>query len=344
MTTLPVPAHFDVPQSKKLDMCSTVWHVPYNTRAGEAEQFARRHNIKPSASDRKKITFMLIDNQNTFCLPQGELFVGGRSGNGAVEDSVRITDFIYKNLGSLTRIAPTLDTHTMMQIFHPVFWVNDAGEHPIGGQTLISADDLKTGKWKVNVAVASNLGLNYNSLQSHAVHYVNTLESNGKLALMVWPYHAMLGGIGHALVSAVEEAIFFHGVARNSQANFQIKGGNPLTENYSILEPEVKTQVNGQPLGQKNTRFIQELTNSDMLIIAGQAKSHCVNWSIRNYLDEIVAVDPAMTERVVLLEDCTSAVVVPGVIDFTDDADKAFAEFAQSGMKIRKSTDPIDTY
>ena len=33
----------------------------------------------------------------------------------------------------------------------------------------------------------------------------------------------MLGGIGHALVSAVEEAIFFHNIARHSQTEFKIK-------------------------------------------------------------------------------------------------------------------------
>ena len=36
-------------------------------------------------------------------------------------------------------------------------------------------------------------------------------RQSGKYELTVWPFHALLGGIGHALVSAVEEAIFFHG-------------------------------------------------------------------------------------------------------------------------------------
>jgi nicotinamidase-related amidase len=37
----------------------------------------------------------------------------------------------------------------------------------------------------------------------------------------------MLGSIGHALVSSVEEAVFFHCIARNSQTQFEIKGNNP---------------------------------------------------------------------------------------------------------------------
>ncbi len=49
----------------------------------------------------------------------------------------------------------------------------------------------------------------------------------------------MLGGIGHALVSAVEEAIFFHTMARRIQPTWHVKGSHPLTEHYSVLGPEV---------------------------------------------------------------------------------------------------------
>ena len=58
----------------------------------------------------------------------------------------------------------------------------------------------------------------------------------------------MLGGIGHALVSAVEEAIFFHGIARSSRPDFQVKGDNPLTEHYSIIGPEVTDGPHGEPI------------------------------------------------------------------------------------------------
>jgi hypothetical protein len=32
-------------------------------------------------------------------------------------------------------------------------------------------------------------------------HYVDELEQRGKYSLTIWPFHAMLGGLGHALVS-----------------------------------------------------------------------------------------------------------------------------------------------
>ena len=57
-----------------------------------------------------------------------------------------------------------------------------------------------------------------------------------------------------------------------------------------------------------------------------------------------MAHDPKLCKKVYLVEDCTSPVVVPGVIDFTDQANAAFARFQQAGMHVVKSTDPIDTW
>jgi nicotinamidase-related amidase len=55
----------------------------------------------------------------------------------------------------------------------------------------------------------------------------------------------MLGSIGHALTPAFEEAIFFHGIARRSQPDFQVRGDSVLTENYSAIGPEVETDALG---------------------------------------------------------------------------------------------------
>ncbi len=151
-------------------------------------------------------------------------------------------------------------------------------------------------------------------------------------------------GIGHSLVSAIEEALFFHNIARHSQTNFEIKGGNPLTENYSVLRPEVLDDASGRPIAQKNSRFIQKLLEFDAVIIAGQAKSHCVAWTIDDLLTEIQAQDPKLAKKVYLLEDCTSPVVIPGVVDFTDQANAAFQRFADAGMHLVKSTEPIESW
>jgi nicotinamidase-related amidase len=336
---LPIPDFFERTKVEK------VWQVNYQQKSIEAKDWAKLHSLQPAAKDKTKICLMAIDVQNTFCIPDFELFVGGENGRGAVEDNIRLCEFIYRNLGTITEIAPTMDTHTAMQIFHPIFWINDAGEHPAPAATMISLDDVQKGVWKVNPAIAYSLAQgNYLGLQQHALHYVKKLTDEGKYPLTIWPYHAMLGGIGHALVSSVEEALFFHNIARHSQTNFEIKGGNPLTENYSVLRPEVLDDAQGRPIAQKNTRFLQKLLNFDAVIIAGQAKSHCVAWTIDDLLTEIVSQDVNLAKKVYLLEDCTSPVVVPGIVDFTAQADAAFKRFADAGMHLVKSTEPMDSW
>jgi nicotinamidase-related amidase len=154
----------------------------------------------------------------------------------------------------------------------------------------------------------------------------------------------MLGGTGHALVSAVEEAVFFHGMARRSQPRFEVKGDNPLTEHYSVLHPEVMTGPDGETIADRNAPLIRTLLDFDRVIIAGQAKSHCVAWTVHDLLSEVRAEDPALVEKVFLLDDCTSPVVVPGVADFSEQADEAFRRFADAGMHVVRSIEPIETW
>lgn len=334
---LPIPAHFDPNQ------VGNVWKVSYQERAEEAENWAKKNAVPPSAADKLRICLVAVDVQNTFCIPGFELFVGGRSGTGAVDDNRRLCEFIYRNLDLISQIAPTMDTHQAMQIFHAIFLVNDKGEHP-PPFTLISEEEIKKGVWKLNPVLCRSLQIDEEYGQRHLLHYTKTLNEGGKYDLTIWPYHAMLGGIGHALVSSFEEATFFHSLARQSQPNFQIKGGNPLTEHYSVLGPEVTEGPDGKPIAEKNTTFIQQLLQFDAVLIAGQAKSHCVAWTIDDLLEDIRTQDMTLAGKVYLLEDCTSPVVIPGVIDYTDQANEAFQRFADAGMHIVRSTDPMDRW
>ncbi len=332
---LPVPPHFSA------DRVADIWRVSYGQRAQDAAEWARQHDLRPVESGESKVALLLVDCQNTFCVPGFELFVGGRSGMGAVEDNIRLCQFIYRNLATISQIVVTMDTHRAIQIFHPVFWIGKSGEHPIGGHTIITLEDLQRGVWRVNPAVASTLAnADYEYLSRHAHHYVTTLTAGGKYPLLVWPYHAMLGGIGHALVSAVEEAVFFHSIARSAQTRFEIKGDHDLTEHYSVLGAEVMTGPDGDAIAGKNTVLIDSLLDFDAVIIAGQAQSHCVAWTVHDLLAEIESRDPKLSEKIYLLEDCTSPVVIRGVVDFTDQANDAFHHFAAAGMRLVKSSDP----
>ncbi|HYA26512.1 MAG TPA: hypothetical protein VEE82_00805, partial [Thermodesulfovibrionales bacterium] len=224
-----------------------------------------------------------------------------------------------------------------------IFMVNARGEHP-APFTLVSAEDVEKGLWRFNADLSHALGISAEYGQKYLLHYTRKLKEGGKYDLTVWPYHAMLGGIGHALVSSIEEAVFFHTIARQSQPDFQVKGRNPLTENYSVLRPEVVGDPEGKSIDRKNERFIKKLLQFDAVVIAGQAKSHCVAWTIDDLLRDILDIDRSLVKKVYLLEDCTSPVVVPGLMDYTDFADAAFRRFAEAGMHVVRSTDPIMTW
>jgi nicotinamidase-related amidase len=336
MSEFPLPPHFDP------STVGEVWRVPYEERARDASAWADKHALDPAAEDAFRICLLAVDVQNTFCIPDFELFVAGRSGTGAVDDSRRLCEFVYRNLGEITQIFPSLDTHRAMQVFHAIWLVDENGNHP-GPYTLVSAEDVASGRWRANPAVAEALGIGRDYAARHLVHYTRRLADGGKYDLMIWPYHAMLGGIGHALVPAFEEAVFFHGVARLSNPEFQVKGDNPLTEHYSMVGPEVTEGPDGDRLGGKNTQLIEKLLGFDAVVVAGQAKSHCLAWTIDDLLEE-EGLGSRLAERTYLLEDCTSPVVVPGVVDYTDEAEAAFERYAAAGLHVVRSTEPLSSW
>ena len=262
---LPLPPHWNP------DRVGEVWRVDYAARFEDAERWRAEQSVRPAADDRFRIALVVVDVQNTFCTPGFELFVAGRSGTGALDDSRRLCEFVYRNLGSLTQIVPTLDTHQALQIFHRALLVDAEGRHP-EPFTLVTAEDVEAGRWRINPPAADGLGLDPDYAEEHLRYYTRTLEEGGKYNLTIWPFHAMLGGIGYALVSALEEALFFHSIARSAPLDFQPKGDNPLTEHYSMLGPEVEYDLEGEPLGKRNHPLIERLLQYDAVVIAGRGQ------------------------------------------------------------------------
>jgi nicotinamidase-related amidase len=330
---LPLPPHVG------LERIEDVWKVDYELRFRDARMWATEHEIGPAARDETRVCLLVVDAQNTFCTPGFELFVGGRSGTGAVDDSRRLVAFLYENLAAITETVVTLDTHQAFQLFHAPLLVDADGRHP-DPYTLVTADDVASGRWRVDPEAAEILGFDPERAEEHLRVYVGALAAGGKYDLTIWPFHAMLGGIGHALVSAIEEALFFHAIARRAQTRFEIKGRNALTEHYSVLGPEVLAGANDEPLGQRNSALVRHLRGFDAVLVAGQARSHCVAWTIADLLADA----PELAPRIYLLEDCSSPVVVPDVVDYTDEAERAFASFAEAGAHVVRSTEPFASW
>jgi nicotinamidase-related amidase len=122
-----------------------------------------------------------------------------------------------------------------------------------------------------------------------------------------------------------------------------------LTKNYSIIAPEVLTTPDGRAIAEVNVNFLEALSQSDVVIIAGQAKSHCVAWSIEHLLRVIQAKDPKLADKVYLLGDCSSPVVVKDsqgnvIYDYAPEAEAAYRRFADAGMHLVNSTDNISDW
>lgn len=341
---LPIPDFFDPKRAAEWSYRPDAAQL-----ATAAADWRAQHRIKPSAAAELRVHLLLIDVQKDFCFPEGTLYVAGRSGRGAIDDSRRIAELVYRNLDVVTDITTTLDTHLAYQIFFPSFWLDRDGCQ-LSAFRIITSDQLAGGDVRPNPAMAKWLcGGNYTWLCKQVLHYCQELERAGKYQLYLWPPHCLLGSDGHALAGVVHEARLFHAFARTAQSSVEVKGGNPLTENYSVLRPEVLSRFDGAALAQRNTQFVQTLLAADAVVIAGQAASHCVKSTIDDLLGEIAAQDPKLASKVYLVTDCMSAVTVPDgkggfAADFTAQADGALHKFADAGMHLVKSTDPIDSW
>jgi len=320
--TLPLPDIYERDRVKEI----------YLERAAQvtsaARSYAAQHRVTPAAQDRYRIALFGIDCQVGFCSPGASLFVPG-----AVEDMQRATEFLYRHLDKITGLFFSLDTHRVFQIFHPAWWTDERGGHP-APFTVIRHDDVRAGRWK---PVAH---------PKECLEYVRKLEAAGKYVLTIWPYHTLLGGLSHALVPAMMEASMFHAVARLNQTHFETKGTHAMTENYSVLSPEVR-ELGGQPVGGFNAPFFKMLMEYDRIYVFGEAKSHCVLSTIADLSAEIRATDRSLMDKVYILEDAMSPVPPPPLsplppeLDFPAIAEKAIAEFRAAGMHVVKTTDPV---
>ncbi len=342
--SLPLPPFFDPANAARF-----LFRPDPQALLSVAQEWKRAHALKPAPRAARNVHLLLIDVQKDFCFPEGSLFVGGRSGRGAIDDTRRIAEFIHRNLATLTNITATLDSHFAQQIFFPSFWI-DAHGTPLTPHREITVAQIGAGEVRPDPAMASWLcGGDVAWLERQVRDYCAQLERAGRYTLYLWPPHCLLGSDGHALAGLVQEARLFHSYARSAQSFTELKGENPLTENYSVLRPEVLTRHDGQPLGVRNSALMNTLLASDALLIAGQASSHCVMSSIDDLLEEIRARDPRLAKKLYVLTDCMSAVAVPDgkggfLADFTPQAEAALQRYADAGMQLVKSSAPLESW
>jgi len=291
-------------------------YVP-DTAAAIGEGLAA--GLTEAAADDRRLVLLLVDAQVDFIHQDGALSIPG-----AVEDARRTAEWIYRNVSQITAIAASLDSHVPAQIFFPIWWVNEIGEHP-DPFTPITSQQVNEGVWRPVY------------LPKWSATYVERLQEQAKKELMIWPYHTMIGTLGRSLTPALYEAVVYHAAARQAKPRFVTKGNLPQTEFYSLLEPEVKLPDDSR--GQLNQEFLHELLGHDLIYLAGQAKSHCVLETVTSFM-RYLGDDPEAIGKLRLLEDCTSSVQHPE-IDFEAIANQTYAGFREYGLRLVRSTDPI---
>lgn len=293
-----------------------------------ARLYARAHGVRPAREDRERVCAFGIDVQVGFCTPGASLFVPG-----AVEDTQRALRWLYTHLDRVTTLVLSMDTHRAFQIFHPAWWQGPDGRPP-PPLTPVTAADVRAGRWTPTREPEATLD------------YLERLERGGRYVHTVWPYHVLLGGLSHALVPAVMEASLFHAIARDVPTHLELKGEHALTENYSVLSPEV-LEVRGQPVGTFNTGLFEKLMSHDRVYVFGQAKSHCVLSTLNDLRQRIEQTDPGLMSRVYVLEDAMSPVPAPPLeplppgLDFPRLAEEGLRKLEAAGMRRVRTTDPL---
>lgn len=266
-----------------------------------------------------KNTLIIIDPQNDFIdEPEKQPALGV---NGAYKDTLRLCDFINNNLMSLEQIYVTLDTHALLDIAHPTWWINKEGNSP-QPFTVISPKDVQEGVW-----MAKN-----ESEQSYSQYYVNTLEKQGNFPLLIWPPHCIKGTYGHQVQSNLMEVLNEWEKITNKKIVYIYKGENPKTEHFSALKAEVV--LDDFEDTKLNEKLINELNQYDYIYSSGQASSHCVKTTMIDLIDNFSKEDKS---KIVILTDTMSPVT-----GFKEEERKFFNYMENNGAKLLDSSFKIN--
>jgi nicotinamidase/pyrazinamidase len=256
---------------------------------------------------KSKTHLLIIDAQNDFCdLPadwcpaspiaanplSGERLLPALPVAGAHADMLRLATLMRIGAAQISAITVTLDSHHRFDIAHPTFWNTGAGSKLVPF-TSITAAQVRLGEF-----VPKNV-----ALRERALAYLDGLERRGRYTLMVWPVHCEIGSWGHNVHAAVKAAYNQWEDLHQTLVQKINKGSNPWTEHYSALQAEVPDASDAAT--QLNTALITSLDQADMIVVAGEASSHCVRATVEHLVDHLPS---GRVGKVALLTDCMSPV------------------------------------
>lgn len=262
----------------------------------------------------KRVELLVIDPQVDFCDPaRGALYVPGAEG-----DMARLAAMVRRLKNKLDDVHVTLDSHHFIHIAHPVFWKDSKGAHP-QVFTRISRADVEQGVWTPTQP----------GMYRRALDYVRRLEQNGRYELTVWPPHCLIGSPGHAVFPELFAALT-EWETRFAFVDYVTKGSNILTEHYSAVQADVPDPSDAST--QINTRLVRALEQADTVVIAGEARTHCLANTVRDIADAFG--DDSLVSKLVLLTDASSD--IPG---FEPHARSFMSEMKNRGMQLSTTTE-----
>lgn len=231
-----------------------------------------------------KTLLFIVDMQNDFCSPGGSLYVPG-----AEKDAERLGRLIDRKGEWIDKIIFTLDQHHVMDIAHPAYWRNVAGEHP-APFTTISWWDVLSGAW-----------IPFGD-KAYVVEYLRQLKETGEYQHMIWSEHCLKGSEGAAIIPELFEAVV-RWARRGRYYETVEKGLHPGTEFFGAFRANVP--VTSEPETTFNKKLKEEMERYDTIWLAGEARTHCVANTLKQLFDF-----PEIIRRMVILEDCMSN--IPG--------------------------------
>lgn len=255
-----------------------------------------------------KNTLFVIDPQNDFIdAPEA---MGSLAVPGAYEDMKRLASFVENT--DLSKIVVSLDTHSTRDIAHKAWWVNEKGEQP-SPFTAITLSDFEKGVWQVA-----------DKAEHQKTHeYLTSLHEGGKKTLVVWPDHCIANTWGHEVSPVLMQALVAWEKRTGNKVEYVKKGENPNTEHYSAIKAEVVMDA----YSDVNKDLLAKFVGSDVVYVAGEAKSHCVADSVKDFT--FYSKENGENYRCVLLENCMSPVV-----GFESVADDFIAWAKKAGVEV----------
>lgn len=264
---------------------------------------AEAQGRSPSALRRLRLTYMhssvqllVIDPQNDFCdLPADRCPPGmppSLAVTGAHQHMQRLAQWLRRESRSIDAITVTLDSHQRFDIGHPGFWV-DADGSQVLPFTAITADQVRAAQFLPREP----------AYLPRVLDYLDALERQGRYTHMVWPVHCELGSWGHGIHADLLAACGAWQLERQRAVTHVLKGMNPFTEHYSALKAEVEDPAD--PSTALHLPLVKKLAQAGLLVIAGEASSHCVRASVEHLMEHLPA---GHAQRLVLLTDCMGPV------------------------------------